>query len=63
MPIDQARANRATARINDTVRIALLEANNYAVFNQQAIAVGNGLIQITRQQKVNIMDQSTSGFG
>ena len=47
MPIDQARGNRAAARINDTVGIALFEANNYAVFNQQAIAVGNGLIQIT----------------
>jgi hypothetical protein len=63
MPIDQARSNRAAARINDTVGIALFEANNYAVFNQQAIVVGNGLIQITCQQKANIMDQSASDFG
>jgi hypothetical protein len=51
MPIDQARGNRAAARINDTVGIALFEANNYAVFNQQAIVVGNGLIQITLSTK------------
>ena len=63
MPIDQARSNRAAARINDTVGIAMFEANNYAVFDQQAIAVGNGLIQVTRQLKANVMDQSTSGFG
>jgi hypothetical protein len=63
MPIDQARGNRAAARINDTVGIALFEANNYAVFDQQAIAVGNGLIQITRQQKANVTDQNASGFG